>query len=229
MQATGLSIRSNMRGVMKWLLLCWMAGGITGLAADGLNVKAETNSFWETYTAALRGDKVAQFQTGVIYERGIGVETNQSHAAIWYLKSAQQGYVDAQYNVAIMYIGGRGVEQNTTEGMMWLSLAAKSGDKEARKVLLDVIDGKYDKVKKEKSLSLKIEDITPISGVRLKTNRDTKICDQSGQCMAIRGNTTVTSRAKSSHYYKVSGVGGKNGWEPYVGEGWIEEGDVRRD
>jgi hypothetical protein len=28
-------------------------------------------SFWETYTEALRGDKVAQFQVGVIYELGI--------------------------------------------------------------------------------------------------------------------------------------------------------------
>ena len=186
-------------------------------------------TFWETYTAALRGDKVAQFQTGVIYERGIGIEANQSQAAQWYLKSAQQGYMDAQYNVAIMYIGGRGVEENSTAGMMWLSLAAKGGDKEARKLLLDVIDGKYDKVHKEKSAPITIGEITPIAGVRLKTNRDTKICDLSGQCIAIKANITVTSRAKSGSLYKVSGVGGKNGWEPYIGEGWIEESDVRRD
>lgn len=200
------------------------------LLAIALQVWGESApSFWETYTAALRGDKVAQFQTGVVYERGIGMDVNQSHAAQWYLKSAQQGYVDAQYNVALMYISGRGVEQNTTAGMMWLSLAAKAGDKEARKLLLDVIDGKYDKVHKVKTAAIKIDDVIAITGVRLKTNRDTKICDQSGQCIPIKANTTVTSRAKSSHYYKVSGVGGKNGWEPYVGEGWIEEGDVRRD
>lgn len=186
-------------------------------------------SFWETYTSALRGDKVAQFQTGVIYERGVGVDVNQTHAAQWYLKSAQQGYVDAQYNVALMYIGGRGIEQNTTAGMMWLASAAKAGDKEARKLLLDVIDGKYDKVYKEKSAPITIGQITPITGVRLKTNRDTKICDQEGQCTPIKVNTTVTSRAKSGSLYKVSGIGGKNGWEPYVGEGWIEESDVRRD
>lgn len=186
-------------------------------------------SFWETYTAALRGDKVAQFQTGVVYERGIGMDVNQSHAAQWYLKSAQQGYVDAQYNVALMYIGGRGVEQNTTAGMMWLASAAKAGDKEARKLLLDVIDGKYDKVHTEKSPAITIGEVIPITGIRLKTNRDTKICDQSGQCIAIKANTTVTSRAKSGSLYKVSGTGGKNGWEPYIGEGWIAESDVRRD
>jgi hypothetical protein len=186
-------------------------------------------TFWDTYAAALRGDKIAQFQTGVIYERGIGVEANQTQAALWYLKSAEQGYLDAQYNVAIMYIGGRGIEENSTAGMMWLSLAAKGGDKEARKLLLDVIDGKYDKVKKEQSTPIKIVEITPIVGIRLKTNRDTKICTPEGQCVGIKANTTVTSRAKSGSLYKVSGIGGKNGWEPYVGEGWIEESDVRRD
>lgn len=190
---------------------------------------AETpQTFWETYTEALRGNKFAQFQTGVIYERGIGVESNQSQAALWYLKSAEQGYLDAQYNVAIMYISGRGVECNTTAGMMWLSVAAKAGDKEAKKLLLDVIEGKYDKVKTSASL-FKISEIKEISGVRLKTNRHTKICDTSGQCIEIKANTTVTSRAKSGSFYKVSGTGGKNGWEPYVGEGWIEESDVRRD
>ncbi|WP_310439349.1 tetratricopeptide repeat protein [Sulfuricurvum sp.] len=187
-------------------------------------------SFWETYTAALRGDKVAQFQTGVIYERGIGVEANQTQAAEWYLKSAQQGYIDAQFNVAIMFVRGRGMEHNVTQGMMWLASAAKQGDNESRKLLLDVIDGKYDKtLKSSESEKIKIGEVIPIAGIRLKTNKDTKICDQSGSCNMIKAYTTVTSRAKSGKYYKVSGTGGKNGWEPYIGEGWISEEDVQRD
>ncbi len=190
----------------------------------------QQQTFWDTYTEALRGNKVAQFQTGVIYERGIGVEANQSHAAMWYLKSANQGYVDAQYNIAIMYTTGRGVEQNTTAGMMWLATAAKEGDKESRKLLLEVIDGKYDKpLKPTEFEKLKIGEVIPIAGIRLKTNKDTKICYLSGSCNAIKAYTTVTSRAKSAHYYKVSGIGGKDGWEPYVGEGWILEKDVQRD
>jgi len=191
---------------------------------------AEQESFWETYTAALRGDKVAQFQTGVIYERGIGLEANQTRAAEWYLKSANQGYLDAQFNVAIMLVRGRGVEHNVTQGMMWLASAAKQGDKESRKLLLEVIDGKYDKpLKPSESEKIKIGEVTPIAGVRLKTNKDTMICDQSGSCNAIKAYTTVTSRAKSGKYYKVSGVGGKKGWEPYEKEGWIDENDVQRD
>ncbi|MDD2782416.1 tetratricopeptide repeat protein [Sulfuricurvum sp.] len=191
---------------------------------------APQQTFWDTYTEALRGNKVAQFQTGVIYERGIGVEANQSHAAIWYLKSANQGYADAQYNIAIMYTTGRGVDQNITTGMMWLATAAKQGDKESRKLLLEVIDGKYDKsAKPTSSEKITIGEVIPIAGVRLKTNKDTKICDLSGSCNAIKAYTTVTSRAKSGNYYKVSGIGGKKGWEPYENEGWIDERDVQRD
>lgn len=201
------------------LLIVWMSLWSVG-----------EQSFWETYTAALRGDKVAQFQTGVIYERGIGVDVNQSGAAYWYRRSAEQGYMDAQYNLAIMYVGGRGVEQNSTMGMMWLASAAKQGDKESRKLLLEIIDGKYDKpIPSVEPIKIKIGDIIPIAGIRMKTTKDTMICDQHGSCVAIKAYTTVTSRAKSGDYYKVSGMGGKHGWEPYEGEGWIHTKAVQRD
>jgi TPR repeat protein len=66
--------------------------------------------FWNTYTAALRGEKEAQFQTGVMFERGIGTDVNQSQAAKWYEKAAIQGHIDAQYNMGLMYASGRGIE-----------------------------------------------------------------------------------------------------------------------
>lgn len=220
----------EMRKILSWMIVCGCIVCTSSLHSDELKGSESQKSFWETYTAALRGDKVAQFNVGVIYERGIGIEQNQSMAANWYLRAAEQGHVDAQYNVAIMYVTGRGVDQNTSAGMMWLASAAKHGDKESRKLLLEVIDGKYDKsLKSTTSEKIKIADVTPISGIRLKTNKDTKICDQNGSCSAIKNHTTVTSRAKSGDYYKVSGTGGKNGWEPYIGEGWISEGDVQRD
>jgi len=203
---------------MKKYLFCYFILLFSSLIAS------EKQSFWDTYTAALRGDKVAQFQTGVIYERGIGVEVNQTNAAQWYEKAAQQGYVDAQYNLALLYASGRGVEKNLESAMIWLTKAAKQGDKEARALLLEIIDGKHEK-KSKPQLDANIA-ITPL---RMKTNKDSMICDQNGSCKAIKIHTTVTSRAKSGTYYKVSGTGGKNGWEPYIGDGWIDEKDLQRD
>ena len=182
----------------------------------------EQQSFWETYTAALRGDKVAQFQTGVIYERGIGVEQNQTQASIWYEKSAWQGYVDAQYNLALMNLTGRGVDKNTDRAMVWLAKAAKQGDKDARTLLLEIIDGKHDESTKPKLTNQPVK----ISAIRLKTIKDSKICDHEGECILIKASTTLTSKLKNGSYYKVSGMGGKNGWEVYGKEGWIDEASV---
>lgn len=206
---------------VQWMVVLGCIAFASVIFADEVKGNEPQKSFWETYTAALRGDKVSQFNVGVIYERGIGVEQNQSMAAQWYQKAAEQGHVDAQYNIAIMYVSGRGVDQNTTAGMMWLASAAKHGDKESRKLLLEVIDGKHDKVAKPK-----LDKGVSITALRMKTTKDTMICDGAGECSPIKAQTTVTTKVKNGSYYKVSGIGGKNGWEPYEKEGWIDEASV---
>lgn len=211
-------------------MIILVMGYISIIYAEEMAAKGKTQSFWETYTAALRGDKSAQFETGVIYERGIGVDINHSKAAEWYLKSAEQGHLDAQYNIAIMYVGGRGVEQNISAGMMWLASAAKQGDDESRKLLLQIIDGKLDKAKSsETNKKIVMHHHETILPVRLKTKDGALICTLEGNCIAYQANTTITSKVKSGKYYKISGIGGKNGWQPYVGEGWIEEKDIQRE
>lgn len=190
-------------------------------------------SFWETYTAALRGDKIAQFQVGVIYERGIGIDSNQSKAAYWYEKSASQGYVDAQYNIAIMYATGRGVEMNEGAAMMWLALAAKQKDKESRKLLLKFIDGELDDHKTKSTQNSdhdKREPSVLITPVTLITKEGAMMCDKNNQCTPYKVNTTVTSMSKNGTYYKISGIATKKGWEAYEHDGWIHENsvDIRR-
>lgn len=180
-------------------------------------------SFWQIYTSAQRGDNVAQYQAGVIFERGMGVERNQEKAAEWYEKSAWQGNVDAQYNLALMYISGRGVAQNEERAMIWLAKAARQGDKEARKLLLAIIDGKLERDKKSETVGEKAE---PIKPVRLITKEGAQVCMRQGECSVYRTNTTLTSKSKRGKYYIISGIGTKQGWEPFEGEGWIDEESV---
>lgn len=229
MQAIAPSIHCKLI-MMKYIILLLIIGWIDVINADGVKENIQAKSFWDTYTAALRGDKIAQFQTGVIYERGIGVEVNQTHAALWYEKAAHQGYVDAQYNLALLYASGRGVEKNLDWAMIWLTKAAKQGDKEARALLLEIIDGKLDGNKSQKNNPTdpqpNLKTITPL---RLKTIAEAQICTLEGVCKTYKAGTTITSKVKSGSRYKVSGIGGKNGWQPYVGEGWIDEKDVQRD
>lgn len=196
-------------------------------------------SFWETYTAALRGDQEAQFQVGVIFERGIGIEQNQTLAAQWFEKSAEQGYVDAQYNIAIMYAAGRGVNADEGKAMMWLAKAAKQKDKEARKLLNEIIDGKLDKKSSNPSETEKndshtesisdniVETITPTT---LITKEGAKVCDHKGACTVFKAKSALTSTTKRGEFYKISGTVTKKGWQEYKKEGWIDENsvDVRR-
>ena len=58
--------------------------------------------------SAERGDAEAQFQVGRAFDRGLGVATNATDAAKWYLRAAEQGHTKAQNNLAALYEEGRG-------------------------------------------------------------------------------------------------------------------------
>lgn len=183
----------------------------------------DTESFWKIYTNALRGDKIAQYQTGVMFERGIGTDTNESEASKWYEKSAIQGHMDAQYNLGLMYTRGQGIEQNEQLAMMWLATAAKQGDKEARKLLLALVDGGFDTKPMGKGDVKDDDSIVPIT---FTTKEGAQVCDSKGACQTYKLKTTLTSKRKRGNYYEISGIGTANGWKAYDKEGWIDEKDV---
>ena len=58
---------------------------------------------------AEEGDARAQYNLGVHYEFGHGVEQDDDIAALWYRKAAEQGDSGAQHNLACLYLAGRGV------------------------------------------------------------------------------------------------------------------------
>lgn len=205
----------------KWLGYSFMVS----LLFSPLFSSSYQEEFWKLYTNALRGDKVAQFQVGVMYERGIGVDKNETAATSWYEKSAIQGYGDAQYNLGIMYASGRGVELNQGFALMWLGLSAKQGDKEAKQLVMDMINGKLDPISKTSEI-IPQEEIKPIKAVRLSAKEGARLCDPSGNCMELTAKTTLTSKSKRGNYYKVSGIGTSKGWEAYTKEGWIDEKSV---
>lgn len=194
-----------------------------------------TQAFWEVYTGALRGDKVAQFKVGVMYERGLGTDINETQASTWYEKSARQGYVDAQFNIGIMYASGRGVKQNDGVAMMWLALAAQQGDKEARHVLLTLIDQKAVPAKGESAHLQTVRSAQQnterhaIPPVTLLCKEKSVVCSKyagEGECTPYKTKTILTSKEKQGNFYKISGIGTADGWKEFRNEGWIEENSV---
>lgn len=223
------------RRIIRWIIIALVAMGYMNVIyANGIQSRysgfRNTEAFWQVYTDALRGDKIAQFQTGVIYERGIGVEQNQTKAALWYEKSAEQGYMDAQYNLALMNASGRGVDKNLERAVMWLTKAAQQGDQDARTLLSEIMNGKLDKDKSSGgNKPLYVNEIEEIEPVRLKTKEGGRVCTLAGECLAYKENTVITSHTKRGLWYKISGIVSVKGWKSYDKEGWIEEKDVQRD
>ena len=58
--------------------------------------------FAETKAKAEAGDADAQFNLGVMYYQGLGVEQDFKEVVKWYQKAADQGDVEAQYNLGVM-------------------------------------------------------------------------------------------------------------------------------
>ncbi len=73
---------------------------------------------------ARQGDAVAQFNLGLMYDRGRDVEVDYGQAAMWYRRAAEQGYAPAQYTLGVLYMGGHGVPWDYVQAYKWLQLAA---------------------------------------------------------------------------------------------------------
>ena len=92
-------------------------------------------AFEEWLPLAELGDAEAQFNLGVLYDEGAGVESDLATAAGWYRKAAAQGFIDAQTNLGILYYHGLGVQRDRDEAARWFRMAAEQGDREARNYL----------------------------------------------------------------------------------------------
>ncbi|MFA7368847.1 MAG: tetratricopeptide repeat-containing serine protease family protein [Kiritimatiellales bacterium] len=78
--------------------------------------------------SAEKGDASAQYNLGLCYAKGDGIERDLKEAAKWYLKAAEQGNANAQFNLGCLFGGGKGVDKNYGEAVNWYRKAADQGD-----------------------------------------------------------------------------------------------------
>jgi len=69
----------------------------------------------------------AQYNLGILYMKGFGVEKSEKTAFIWYKRSAANGNTDAMYNLGTMYNQGRGVISSTKDALKWWKKSAERG------------------------------------------------------------------------------------------------------
>jgi localization factor PodJL len=107
------------------------AGNPTALTLLGLKALDSGNGIADAVKfltqAAEKGQAVAQYRLGTLYERGQGVSADPAKAMHWYELSANQGNRKAMHNLAVAYASGPPGKRNMTEAARWFAKAAALG------------------------------------------------------------------------------------------------------
>lgn len=74
----------------------------------------------------------AQYNLGILYQKGLGVEKNPKTAFIWYKRASANGHTDAMYNLGIMYDKGRVIYRSPKDATNWWKKAAELGNAAAQ-------------------------------------------------------------------------------------------------
>ncbi len=96
---------------------------------DAYNRKDYATALREWRPLAEQGDADAQYNLGLMYDRGYGVPQDYVQARQWYEKAAAQGDARAQYNLGVRYARSHGVPQDYVQAHKWFNLAAANGEK----------------------------------------------------------------------------------------------------
>ena len=117
---------------------------------------------FETSAAGNKGNPYAAYELGKIYERGVGVESNQIKSSEYYSKALGK-FIEMSndstddmlfYRIGKMYMDGLGTETDTEKGERYILKASKLGNKIATIQLATIYMGKEDFGFKEKAIQL---------------------------------------------------------------------------
>ena len=102
-----------------------------GLAAYNNGNYLQALRIWRPMAEA--GHTLAEYNLGVAYARGLGVERDELVASYWWQRSALQGNRDASYNLGLVYARGDGeIARDMARAAHWWQQAAIYGDAAAQ-------------------------------------------------------------------------------------------------
>ncbi len=107
----------------------WL-GFVTPVAAgydDGAAafIRGDYELAWQEWRAlGERGHQSAQYNLGVLYSIGLGVDQNDIEASRWFRRAADRGLPAAQMRLGTAYLEGKGVTEDLKEAYFWFTLAA---------------------------------------------------------------------------------------------------------
>lgn len=112
------------------LMVCCLAVSfVTAAESEQFTpTEVQPNDFIEPLRqSALAGSAEAQFELGLIFEYGRGVEQDDAQAAYWYKQSADQDFPDSLYRLAVFSDNGWGQPVNKERAFKLYKSAAEKG------------------------------------------------------------------------------------------------------
>lgn len=118
---------------MIWTITVGLAKSVQAVSATAPSSNSSPSPFVTpspSASAAQRFDPKAfladsDFETGLKYYDGVGVEKNLAEAVKWFRKAAEKNYAPAQFSLGLCYYGGKGVPRNYVEAVKWYRKAAE--------------------------------------------------------------------------------------------------------
>lgn len=95
------------------------------------------------YERARNGDPEAQFNLGLIYDRGDRVERDATQALKWYQEAADRGLSKSQYTLGAKHGLGRDLPKNEIESFRWIRYAANQGHTPSQWLVASFYFGKF--------------------------------------------------------------------------------------
>jgi TPR repeat protein len=88
-------------------------------------IRGDYEIAWQEWQAlGERGHQSAQYNLGVLYSIGLGVDQNDIEASRWFRRAADRGLPAAQMRLGTAYLEGKGVTEDLKEAYFWFTLAA---------------------------------------------------------------------------------------------------------
>ena len=90
---------------------------------------------------AKRGNREAQFQLGMLFLNGNGVNQSITVARQWFTKAANKNHARSLYNLGLLYLGRQGHAKNEKQALDYFRKASRLGHSQSRRQLRLVTGG----------------------------------------------------------------------------------------
>lgn len=77
--------------------------------------------------SAEQGEPDGQYELGILYLEGMGVDKEPEQTFELWSMSAEKGYADAQFGLGTLYMRGIGIDKDIDKAKTWLQKAASQG------------------------------------------------------------------------------------------------------